>query len=239
MQRNHAHLSLIAGLGLVSLPASALDIALSLAPADWVRYASPYQTAAYTITSPGGHLRGTKTTGTGGTSSFLGLESLAAYNFQNATLRYQWLLNGQGSYSAIYTGLRNVLYNFDPNPPSAGYMTTAWSYNGSEVLPSNQWLYTEVAFSETGYDYTVSKLGYGGTDFLHGTKTYGPSTWTALGDAHVFFQLGDNYAAGAYFEVAEVSLTAVPEPRVHVLLLAGLAMLTMMVHGRARTAKAG
>ena len=97
-----------------------------------------------------------------------------------------------------------------------GGLTTGWSYAGSEVIPSNQWLYTRFVFSETGYQFSVSTTGYGNTDFLSGSRAYGSATWDALVNAHVFFQFGDNYAARAYFEVAEARLltpaAAVPEP---------------------------
>ena len=74
------------------------------------------------------------------------------------------------------------------------------------MIPSNQWLYTQFVFSQTGYQFSVSKTGYGNTDFLSGSKAYGAATWDGLADAHLFFQFGDNYKAGAYFEVAEASI---------------------------------
>ena len=218
----------------VAVAASADTINLSMNPADWSRYpvwlgGIDYNSSPATIEeTPGGHLRGTKTTATGGSNWILGLETLDSYNFQNATLEYQWLVNGQGTYSGIYSGVHGVVYNVDPNPPYFGGMTTAWSYAGSEVIPSNQWLYTQFVFSETGYQFSVSKTGYGNTDFLSGSKAYGPATWDALADAHVFFQFGDNYAAGAYFEIAEASIhtpaLSVPEPG-STLLLFGIGLV--------------
>ena len=216
----------------MTMTASAGITNLSMDPATWYRYpvwlsGINYNTSPATIVETvDGYLKGTKTTGTGGTNWILGLETDASYNFQNATLRYQWLMNGQGTYSGMYSGIRGVVYNVDPNSPYAGFLTTAWSWAGSEVIPSNQWLYTEFVFSESGYDFAVSKTGYGNNDFLFGSKTYGSTTWDALADAHVYFQFGDNYAAGAYFQVAEASIitqeAAVPEPATMLLLGSGL-----------------
>ena len=64
-------------------------------------------------------------------------------------------------------------------------------------------LFAELAFSETGYEFSVGTGDYGGTNIMHVTSAISSSTWAALTNAHPFFQIGDNYAVGAYFEVAE------------------------------------
>jgi hypothetical protein len=220
-----------------TVTANATEINVSLDVGDWektnlVFSGTDWQGPA-TVTNVGGNLRGTKTTATPGTNWSLGLHTTGSYDFQGATLRYQWKLNGQGSYAGIYSGLdtgdghSHLISNVDPNGTSAAYLTTAWSFNGSEVIPSNTWLYTEFIFSETSYAFSVSYTGYGNTDFLHGTKLIAPTTWTALANAHPFFQFGDNRVAGAYFEVAALHITtpAVPEPETYAMMLAGLGLL--------------
>ena len=137
----------------VTMAADADPIRPSLNPASWNRYpvvigGTNYNSAPATIAeTAAGHLRGTKTTATPGSNWLVGLETLDSYNFQNATLDYQWLVNGQGNYSGIYSGVHGVAYNVDPNSPYFGGLTTGWSFSGSEVIPSNQWLYTQFVFS--------------------------------------------------------------------------------------------
>jgi PEP-CTERM motif len=220
--------------------ASALTVNVSLDTAGWEKTnlvfgGTDYQGPATIANTAEGHLRGTKTTATGGSNYSLGLHTTTAYDFQDATLRTKWLLNGQGNYAGIYTGLdtgdghAHLINNFDPNPPSVAHMTTAWSWLGSEVIPSNTWLWAEVKFSAAGYDFAISKTGYGSQDYLHGSKPYATTVWDKLAAAKPFFQIGDNYTAGAYFEVSEVTIitkdppsAAVPEPATMLLFGAGL-----------------
>ncbi|MFH0730512.1 MAG: DUF4214 domain-containing protein [Pseudomonadota bacterium] len=205
----------------MAIAANAGTNTVSLDADDWEKtgYIDAWQAPATVTNTAEGHLRGTKTTATGGQNWILGIHGRCSYNFQNATLRYKWKLNGQGGYCGIYSGVDNdsgfIAYNVDPNLPYFGGLTTNHSWNGSEVMESDTWYYTEFIFSSIGYNFTVSKTGYGDTDFLHGAKTGDAAWFNSLGDARVFFQMGDNYTAGAYFEVAEISISspAAPTPR--------------------------
>jgi hypothetical protein len=226
-----------------SFSASADVINVSLNTQDWekVAYYPDYQTygtsMATVVNTVDSHLRGTKTTGTGGTNWFLGIHTVDSYDLQDAILRYKWLVNGRDSFSAHWNGADNdagyIVYNQDPNPPYAGHLSTGWSWAGSEIIPSSTWFWTQLAFSETSYTFSISKSGYGGSDFLFGTKAIGTTTWAALGAAHPFFQIGDNYNANAYFEVAEMTIItrnitpepSAPEPGMLALLAVGLAGL--------------
>jgi hypothetical protein len=211
----------------MAMTASAGTTNLSMNPADWDRYpvwlnGTNYNTAPATVMENlAGHLVGTKTTATGGTNWILGLETTPDYDLQNATLRFQWKLNGNGSYAGIYVGTRDGAGVIT----SSSSFTVAWQYVGYQIS-DNTWLYTELKFDPTGYDYSYSYLGYGGTDFLHGTGLYGASTWNRLADGKLFLQLGDNYNAGGYMELAEANITtasnSVPEPATMLLLGLGL-----------------
>lgn len=198
---------------------SAEWVAISLDPDDWEMdgYPAGWQdpNIVFEQTSEG-HLRATKRNGTGGTSWAISRQSVPSFNFQNATLRLKWLVNPNGnSYSAIYQGITNQYYA-DPNYPRAGYYSTHHSWLGSEVIPGNTWLYTEITYLQNGAEYTVGSTGYGVGDLLAGTETIYPTTWDLIQDNHVWFRLVDNHSGGAYYELAEASVrlpdAAVPEP---------------------------
>jgi hypothetical protein len=168
-----------------------------------------WQTPNATVTNTvSGSLRGTNTTANGGSNWSLGIHTGAEYNLQNATLRYQWKQNGLGQQSGHYNGVDSdvawLLYG-------RGYVTS--NYPPFTIIPSDTWLYTQIVFTQDGsnfgYDISVSTTGYGGTNIYHAAGA-GRPTWTALATAHLFFQIGDNYVAGAYFEVAAVSIISNP-----------------------------
>lgn len=185
--------------------------------------------------NPQGHLVATKTTATGGTNWFLGRDTVDTYDLQGATLHYQWKVNGQGSYAGTFNGLLT-----DDHKGLAYYkpMTTGWTFNNSLLIPSDTWLYTEYKFSEAGntWEYSIGTGAYGAQNIAHGTSTMAPTSWTALATARPFIWLGDNYEAGAYFELAEMTIetstVAIPEPGTYALLLAGLAGIGMVVRRR-------
>lgn len=187
---------------------------VSLDPNDWEPDGYAYQGSGTLTQTPEGYLRGTKTTATGGSDWALSRQTTSVYDFQDATLRYQWRVNGLDSYSAIVTGTTSV-YVFDPYPKKKTNYSTHHSWDGSEVIADDTWLYSEVTFSETHYDYTVSYLGYGQTDFLSGTENIDASRWSALQTNQFWFRLLDNYAEGVYFDLAQATIETpelVPEP---------------------------
>ena len=211
----------------ISITANAEIINLSLNPAGWNRPAQWYNGTNYndtqaTITQTAeGYLQVTQLTTLGGSNFGLRLVTNASYDFQNATLQYKWLANGMGKYSAYTSGINGLTEYLDPYP-KYNALTTVDSYDGTEVIPSNQWLYTQLVFSPTGYQFWVSMIGYGNTDFLHGSFAYDSTTWNALGNANFFMWLGDNYGSGAYFQVSEASLITTPEPSLLIQLGFGL-----------------
>ena len=209
-----------------AITAQAVTIDVPLDTASWFKYpaiggGTQVGDAMGTLTNVGGHLIATKTTATGGSSQayFLGRDTVATYDLQNATLRYQWKLDGMGTYAGTYNGLLTAghggLAYYRP-------MTTSWVYGSTILIPSNTWLYTEYKFSEAGHmwEYSIGTGGYGGTSIAHGITTF--ASWDALKTARPYFWIGDNYAAGAHFELAEMTITAVPEPGTVALMLVGL-----------------
>jgi PEP-CTERM motif len=243
MRKIQTFSALFALLGTVS-SAQALTIQVPLDAESWFKYPPisdpgvPGQVGSDmgTLTNnPQGHLVATKTTATGGTNWFLGRDTVDTYDLQDATLHYQWRVNGQGSYAGTFNGLltgdHNGLAYYKP-------MTTGWSFNSSLLIPSDTWLYTEYKFSEVGktWEYSIGTGAYGAQDIAHGTLAMAATSWTALATARPFIWLGDNYVAGAYFELAEMTIetspVAIPEPGTYALLLAGLAATGMVVRRR-------
>lgn len=226
-------------LALCSNPLSAATINLSFDPDDWNIAMPAYEANDATFTNTGGNLLGTLVNSHPGSGSRVSRTSAATYNFQDATLEYKWRVNGQGTYSAFTTGTRSTYY-FDPNGQVAGYYTTQWSFNGSEIINHNQWIYTRVNFTETDYSYAMSYSGYGNNAFIQGSTAMLAGRWSALASDTFYFSLGDNYGAGAYIEFDEIRIItpdsgnpAVPEPATMLLFGTGIAGLAAV--GRRRT----
>lgn len=216
--------------------AQALTIDVPLDTGSWFKYPHSFQVGADkgTLTNNAdGHLVATKTTATGGTNWFLGRDTAATYDLRGGVLQYQWKLDGKAQYSGTYNGLQTKdhagLAYYKP-------MTTHHSYSGSILIPSNTWLYTEYKFSGAGHtwDYSISKVGYGSRDFVHGSTALAATSWAALETARPFIWIGDNYAAGATLELARMTVTAVPEPATAAMLLAGMAALAMVAMRRVK-----
>jgi hypothetical protein len=213
----------------IPMIAAATITNISLAPGDWDRYAYWYlgtniNSAPATVDQNSDlHLVGTKTTKTPGTAWILGLETTPDYDLQNATLDFKWKLNGNGSYAGIYVGTRDAVGVIT----QSSAFTVSWYYVGYQI-PNNTWVFTELKFKETGYDYSYSYTEYGGKDFLYGTSAYGSATWDRLADSKLFLQLGDNYKAGAYMELAEATIKTVPLPSAILLFGPGLAGLAAL-----------
>lgn len=211
---------------------SAATIDISLAPSDWQLSDYPAQdTPTPTITQVGPNLQGTIFSGNGGSPYGMEIETADRYDFRDATLRFQWLVNGLGSYSQAVTTLWSPLGDVGhrvANNGTDGAFTTHHSYAGSQTISDNQWLFTEITYNSIGYDFSVSYDDYGMAPISTGTYNYGIDISGRLSDAAFQFRLADNYSFGQYFQLAEVQLiksgghSAVPEPSTLFLLGSGL-----------------
>ena len=187
---------------------------ISLNPTNWSLSPYAYQDSPTpTLTLVGNNLQGTIPTANGGSAYGIEIETNDTFNFQNATLRFQWLV-GLSSYSQASTHLSSTEGNLSHYIANNGLFygfTTGWSYANSQKITNNTWLYTEITYNPTGLDYTVSYDGYGVSPISSGTNTYSSTTWGFLDEAMFRFRLADNYGAGQYFQFGEVTLIT-PDP---------------------------
>jgi len=192
--------------------AQASLVNVSISPDDWGFSSYTAQDSPTpTITQVGTSLRGTVLTANAGSAYGMEIETNNSYNFQNATLRFKWRVNGLGSYSQASTHLSssdgNVSHKISSNGADASF-TTHHSFAGSQTIADNVWLYTEITYQPAGLDFSVSYDGYDSSPISSGTNAYTSVSWDRLDDAVFRFRLVDNYKANQYFELDEVSIIA-------------------------------
>jgi hypothetical protein len=149
-----------------------------------------------------------------------------------SVFRYQWRVNGRGTYCQTSGGPHLLVTGGEANPwfwGPTGEITTAWSFEGSKVVADDEWLYTQVIINAnrtwsamTSYD----AYGSGAT-----ISTFGgiltEAEYAALGDTYMRHSLGDNYAPGQYVEIAEATIETIPEPATMALMLMGGCVLAL------------
>ncbi|MDD5007767.1 MAG: beta-propeller fold lactonase family protein [Syntrophorhabdaceae bacterium] len=197
---NNAH---IWGFTIVKGGVSSPTINISLLPADWIEDTTYGWVSDnyYKETTGTGSLRVVRTAVGGGFGGGVNLRTDGTYNFQDSIFRYKWRMNGQGSYAATWNG------------PGAGFwglggnITTGWSYAGSLLVDSDQWIYTELQInSDLSYTVDLSYTGYGLGGIYHTAGTLAQSSYDALNNTWFRHRIVDNYANGAYFEIAEAMI---------------------------------
>jgi len=183
---------------------------ISLSPSDW--HLSTYtaqDTPPPTLTQIDSNLRGTVLTANTGSPYGMEVETNNSYNFQNSTLRFQWRVQGLDSYSQASTSLIStdgtIRHKISSNGGDSSF-TTDHSFAGSQTIADNTWLFTEIIYTPTGLDFSVSYNGYNAAPISSGTNAYDPIIWDRLNNAAFRFRLVDNYKENQYFEISEMSL---------------------------------
>jgi hypothetical protein len=209
----------------LALAVSAGAFEISLDPANWDAYGNP---DTPTVASTPDGLK-VNAGGTRARTEFLPMVTMGVAE----TITYiKWQAHGGDSNDYAWWVIGPAEHKESP-PYNLTYygnysrLSTHHSWNGSVVIPGDEWLYTTVEVSETVGEVSVTTAtgNYGsmGGSILQARTGY-PTDWSPYPDLSVGFRVEDNPAGTeTYFLIGE--MTMIPEPASVALLVLGAAGL--------------